>query len=384
MSSEAGAKDDNIELSRSRRRLGGAKKSSDQRRDRGRDADAGDQAPAEPRSRTPQRLRGKGAKQSSSQSNGNEATEEPTDAPAAGADQSAEAGAKPEGGSDAEAEGGEGSSSFFGKVTGGLKGLRTRFGSPDKKNGNKAGGEGEGEGKPNDEDAENTDLDAGGKNILGLSAKLQPIRADPIKSFTVRAKRLERLTTQRLPEVHVVGEIKSGSGFIESVTEGAMCRFKIDCGEAFSVVGGNILGQTQFSYCKLDVSEELSFNHPIDLHFSQTAIQSGGMPRITLQVYKLDLHGRRIMCGYGFTHIPVTCGAHTMEVDIWRPSGTFEQELSASFIGDVPALASPAPIYDNAWKERSRIISRGSGKVRLELFIMTRFYESHSMDGMGR
>jgi len=218
--------------------------------------------------------------------------------------------------------------------------------------------------------------------VFGPMKGLEPMRADPIKTYTQRAKRLERLTAVQLPEVHVIGTICSGHGFTDDVSEGVMVRYKVDFGEAFNLIGGITLGQTQFSYCNLDHTEAVPFNHPIDLHLAQAASQSGGSPRMTLQTYKLDMYGRRILCGYGFAHIPITTGHHVLEVDMWRPSGTPEQELGAAFLGEVPALISHNPLYDSAWKERCRLISQSTGKVKLDLFVMTRHSGAHGIDNV--
>ena len=52
----------------------------------------------------------------------------------------------------------------------------------------------------------------------------EPIRTDPLKSMDTRRRRLDRMTDDNIPEIHVVGEIKYGSGIVIDLTEGAFCR----------------------------------------------------------------------------------------------------------------------------------------------------------------
>ena len=206
------------------------------------------------------------------------------------------------------------------------------------------------------------------------------MRSDPIKTSMQRAQRLERLVATKLPEMHIVGQIKSGSGIATDISEGVICRYKVDFGEAWGFIGGEISGQTQASYCKLLNNEIVPFNHPIDLHLSQAAMQGWGSPRISIQTYRLDMYGRRLLSSYGFAHIPLRNGAHKVSIQLWRPAGTPEQELSALLLGDTPALASADPLYESAWRERCRLISQAAGKVNLELFVVTRNLVYHSID----
>jgi len=387
------SRDEDIEMSRpARRRLG------EGRANRGRDQGSnGEDAEAQPRSRTAGRSGGlRGAKgergergaqarrQRGDKPTGDEAGGGPGDQAEDGdAGKTEDAGKdnKPVEGEDGAGVGAEGGDENADEEadgkSGGLLGKLTKWGSgqKSKKDDQK---------KKKDENQENMVDDNGqpvARQIFGPMKTLEPLRTDPIKSYIQRSKRLERLTAAQLPELHIVGHIKDGVGFIDDVTEGSMLRFKVDFGEAYNLIGGSLVGQTQFAYCKLDETERVPFNHPIDLHFAQAAPQNGGCPRITMQSYKLDMYGRRILCGYGFTHIPSEPGQHTLEVDMWRPDGTPEQEWSASFLGEVPALLTPSPVYDAAWKERCRLISRAAGTVRMELFVLTRYYSNHGIDG---
>lgn len=117
--------------------------------------------------------------------------------------------------------------------------LNSRFGdrNGDSKNkdsashgerGSKASGDGHGE-----SDDLGRDLESGQKDGLNELEKdlevgplrvLQPIRTDPVMMLKTRKKKLERLTADFVPEIHIIGNILSGSGIVQEVSEGASCR----------------------------------------------------------------------------------------------------------------------------------------------------------------
>lgn len=59
---------------------------------------------------------------------------------------------------------------------------------------------------------------------MGPLRVLQPIRTDPVLQLKARHKKLERLTAEFVPEIHIIGSILSGSGITQEESEGASCR----------------------------------------------------------------------------------------------------------------------------------------------------------------
>ncbi len=99
-----------------------------------------------------------------------------------------------------------------------------------------------------------------------------------------------------------------------------------------------------------------------------------------IQASKLDIYGRKILCGYGFTDLPSVPGYSKLTIPLWRPTGSVEQELDSFLLGVVPALITPEPIYDTAWKERCRLVTVSAGIVTVELYVATRFSKQHGID----
>lgn len=77
---------------------------------------------------------------------------------------------------------------------------------------------------------------------------------------------------------------------------------------------GDDFGQSQVAYSTFFSSDVLQFNHPIDVQFAEIGMQGWGAARINVQVFKFDAHGRRMLQGYGFTHLPTSSGRHRCEV----------------------------------------------------------------------
>ncbi len=99
-----------------------------------------------------------------------------------------------------------------------------------------------------------------------------------------------------------------------------------------------------------------------------------------MQCYRLDIHGRRILVGYGFAHLPSSAGEHVLDVNLWRPVGTPDQELASYLLGDTPALVTHDPIYETAWRERCRLVTVPAGLITVHLYVLTRFTASHGID----
>jgi hypothetical protein len=51
-----------------------------------------------------------------------------------------------------------------------------------------------------------------------------PIRTDPLKAMDTRRRRLDRVVENSIPEIHVIGEIRSGRNIAQELSEGAYCR----------------------------------------------------------------------------------------------------------------------------------------------------------------
>lgn len=79
-------------------------------------------------------------------------------------------------------------------------------------------------------------------------------------------------------------------------------------------------------------------------------------------------------------HLPLSPGPNRIELNLWRPVGTPDQELIQFLLGQTPALLSDDPIYETAWQERCRLLTVASGTVFIDLFVVTRFLVKQGLD----
>ncbi|ETO28739.1 hypothetical protein RFI_08389 [Reticulomyxa filosa] len=148
--------------------------------------------------------------------------------------------------------------------------------------------------------------------------------------------------SNKAPELHIIGEIVSGSNDL-STNCNCFCKYNITTGNEWECVSGSSKGQTQADYPSQSYWSFFNrlfnlptlpyvWNHPIDVHYFMKTIH--GWPKIVFEIGDIDSSGKKqISClplkmkdGYGVCFIPYSVGAHQIEVPIWRVVGTFEQE----------------------------------------------------------
>eukprot|EP00984_Skeletonema_dohrnii_P017048 scaffold7682_cov137-Skeletonema_dohrnii-CCMP3373.AAC.2 len=189
------------------------------------------------------------------------------------------------------------------------------------------------------------------------------IRRRPEDKLKKRFSHRLRRAADDIPEVHFIGEICEGVGFKGTY---------IEWGKSWSLLEGEDSSQTQYTASNV-------WNHPIDVHFASTSMLE--WPRIIVQVWTLDSYGRSILAGYGFTHLPTNPGEHELEINCWKPTnGSIREKLEEFFLCRTPScLLDEAVIFGKAWESRSQLTTVSSGKVKLNVHVMLRFFDQHNV-----
>ncbi len=198
--------------------------------------------------------------------------------------------------------------------------------------------------------------------MLASSSMLRKPEDKLKKRFSHRLKR----ASDDIPEVHFIGEISEGVGFKGSYVS---CKWYIEWGKSWSLLQGEDSSQTQYAASNV-------WNHPIDVHFASTSMLE--WPRIIVQVWTLDSYGRSMLAGYGFTHLPTNPGEHELEINCWKPTnGTIKEKLEEVFLGKTPSrLLDENVIFGKA---RSQLTTVSSGKVKLNVTVVLRFFNDHNV-----
>jgi hypothetical protein len=93
----------------------------------------------------------------------------------------------------------------------------------------------------------------------------------------------ERRSEWKMAELHVIGQLVSGTGFRAGSC--LFCKFNVECGAGWKVLGGAESGQTQSAWATRCLGLEKGqwfWSHPVDVHFATKGVQ--GWPKIVCQV----------------------------------------------------------------------------------------------------
>lgn len=189
------------------------------------------------------------------------------------------------------------------------------------------------------------------------------------------ARRAAKFSSKPIPEVHYIGEISGASGFGEGVD--VCCKWQIETGEKWEWVAGERTGQTHTAGPDSGSSFAV-WSHPVDLHYTAGTLQ--GWPRLIVQVWKQDMHGRQESLGYGSCQLPTASGSHELSCPIWRPMGSLQQETAAFFLGSYPVLKSAAPVHATAASDRVRMVTTGTGTVHVKVDAVFRHLDLHDVE----
>lgn len=212
-------------------------------------------------------------------------------------------------------------------------------------------------------------------------------KGDKLAILRERIKLRDRSPNECEPEVFIVGEIEGGTGFVGggssgSDSSGACVKWRLDLGPTWELLGGYAEGQSHVDFPSSAGSEsgspECVWCHPIDLHLSCKGLAE--WPRLLLQVWRMDEHGRLDLAGYAFVHVPTQPGHHSLSVPTWRPMGSLHEEVAAFFLGGTPQLRDTNVLFTKAWSDRCRLNTSTSGTIRINLDVVLRNFQENQVD----
>lgn len=117
------------------------------------------------------------------------------------------------------------------------------------------------------------------------------------------------------------------------------------------------------------------FEHPLDLHYSCTTIT--GWPRLYIEVWTVDMHGRHSIAGYGNITFPLAPGDYDLEVLTWRPEGSTYEKAMSFFLGANPELVYKDMVLSG--NDRFGMQTISAGRVELRVGIIVKDFNLHGV-----
>lgn len=154
----------------------------------------------------------------------------------------------------------------------------------------------------------------------------------------------------------------------------SISQWGVEAGSMWDVVEGEAGGQTHCCYPP-EGEPSVVWSHPVDVHYAAKSLV--GWPKMWFQVWHMDEHGLKDLCGYGFCHVPTGPGMHEVEVCTWCPEGSPLEKLQAFFIGGKPRLKYEEVIHSPG--DRFRLATRAAGVIKLQLGVCVKDFDKYNV-----
>ena len=173
-------------------------------------------------------------------------------------------------------------------------------------------------------------------------------------------------------EVHISGEIVGASD--GPSCSGTHCCWTFDAGNNWRVLQGVTEGHTHTDSAT-DVEGTSVWASPFDIHYACSSL--AGWPKLRLETFVQDVHGRNDVGGYGFCHVPAAPGEHDTDIVLWRPEGSKLDQLRAYFVGGYPKLRDPTIVSEEG--DRYELSTSTMGRAHVQFKVTLRGASDHGI-----
>ncbi|KAK0079827.1 hypothetical protein PV326_008514, partial [Microctonus aethiopoides] len=164
-----------------------------------------------------------------------------------------------------------------------------------------------------------------------------------------------------MAEFYIFGQFDSAENFKQSVL---FCKWSFHTGSGWKLINGNNEGQTQ--ECRDLYNNKSAWNHPIDLHYTTQTLQRS--PKLLVQIFSRDNHGRVLFIAYGTSSVPLIPGSHEIKCHTWKPIGNWVDRLRDKFLGMTLQLKTPSLLANS--NDRFELLTETVGTVNIKLQII--------------
>ena len=174
-----------------------------------------------------------------------------------------------------------------------------------------------------------------------------------------------------MAELHVAGRLIGVTGF---AAHGLFAKYRVVAGGDWDLLEGYDKGQTHVDHPD-DAEVMAVLSHPISVHYLCRSIV--GWPKLAVQVFAHDEHGRADVAGYGFAHVPTRPGRHEISIACWAPEGDAWARFQQSLVGGGPQLKAEEVVH--APGDRFRLQTRSTGLVHVELNVVAKDFHKYEI-----
>ncbi|CAD8102899.1 unnamed protein product [Paramecium primaurelia] len=168
------------------------------------------------------------------------------------------------------------------------------------------------------------------------------------------------------PQVFIVGKIAGATNFNNS---SIYVKYFFRVGDHWKKISGQEEGETFQSSSQH--SKFVPLEHPIDLNYVTKSVR--GWPKLLVEVWEVDDHGRNSLGGYGLTSLPIEPGEYQFDIPCWRPEASFFDKL----IGAYPELVHRDLLFSGESRFGFKVES--TGNIHIELAIITKDFHLHGV-----
>jgi hypothetical protein len=109
--------------------------------------------------------------------------------------------------------------------------------------------------------------------------------------------------------VHLIGKISGAKHF---TSDEVYIKYFFKIGDNWKHLSGKVEGETFQS--KAEHGRYIPLEHPIDINFSAKSVR--GWPKLLVEVWEIDHHGRNSLAGYSIVTLPFEQGEYKLELGI--------------------------------------------------------------------
>jgi hypothetical protein len=173
------------------------------------------------------------------------------------------------------------------------------------------------------------------------------------------------------PQIFVTGRITKATNFD---CESLFIKWSLNFGTNFKLIEGGLKGETfqgegRYGECTIN------FDHPINFNLSCRSIK--GWPKILVEAWSTDIHGRNSLIGYGTSFLPFKKGSSLIKIKCWRPSQNLTSSISERLLGNNPEFIDKSAVFST--EDKFGLHSISTGNVIIELDMIEKDFDLHGI-----